>query len=84
MFEDLKDNYLLLIVLGILVLHVGYSIYTYCTKPKIQENFYYKCHKGSAGASCIKDDDCCSSICGIPYVCNGDTCGNSPTGNCKP
>jgi hypothetical protein len=63
MFEDLKDNDLLLIILGILVLHVGYSMYTYCTKPKIQEGFYKSCDKKKTYELCSQNSDCCSEKC---------------------
>ena len=79
MFENIKNNDLLVIVLIILVLHVGYSMYTYCTKPKIQEGF---CSKGG---QCNQDSDCCSGNCELPYRCKSGTsnCWFGPPGYCK-
>ena len=62
MFSDLKDHDLLLIILGILVLHVGYSMYTYYNKPKVLEGFYKSCNNNS---------DCASKMCGFPHDANG-------------
>jgi hypothetical protein len=39
MFEDLSDRDLLLIILGILVVHVGYDMYKKNNKPKNSEGF---------------------------------------------
>ena len=57
MFENIKNNDLLVIVLVILALYAGNSLYTYCTKPKVREGFSNKCNKNA----CSQDKDCCSA-----------------------
>ena len=64
MLDDIKDHDLLVLILAILALHVGYSMYKHYTKPKTQEEFTDDIAIPRAqGDVCADDHECESSQC---------------------